>query len=174
MTEQNTEDFFILGKIVNKQGLRGDVRILPDTDDIGQFSEIKRLWIGSDIKGSKPVEYNIERVRYHRNLVIVKFKGVDDANAAEAMRDKIVCLAHDEKPPLSVDEYYFKDLVGMDVETTDGEHLGKITDITRTGANDVYTVGDGLMIPAIKQCIKSVDVAQRRMIVELLEGLREL
>ena len=171
----NMDDIFQIGKIVNTQGLKGEVRVFPTTDDVHRFDMLKTVFM----RGKQGVrEIGIERVRHQKNLVIVKFAGIDDINAAETLRGCELVVPRAEALPLAEDEYYHKDLMGMMVVTTDGEELGAIADILVTGANDVYVVsnngGGQLLIPAIRQCIITVDKDARVMTVALLEGLREL
>ena len=169
------EDIFQIGKIVNTQGLKGDVRVFPTTDDVHRFDAMKTVML-RDRNGLR--EIGVERVRHQKNLVIVKFAGIDDINVAETLRGCELVVPRAEALPLGDDEYYHKDLLGMSVVTTAGEALGTLADILVTGANDVYVVSNeccaDLLIPAIKQCIINVDKNARTITVALLEGLREL
>lgn len=168
-------DYFEIGKIVNTQGVKGDVRVMPMTDDITRFELLKEV----DIKSKNEIKHlTIERVWYHKQFVILKFKEIHDMTAADKLRGGIIIIPPEQALPLNEDEFYIKDLYGMVVETVDGESLGEIADVLFTGANDVYSVknkqtGKEILIPAIKQCILKVDTANKKMIVALLEGLRE-
>ena len=171
----NLDDVFQIGKIVNTQGLKGEVRVFPTTDDVRRFDVLKKVWL----RGKNGVrEIGVERARHQKNLVILKFAGIDDINEAEKLRGCEIVVSRADATPLGVDEYYHKDLLDMAVVTTDGEDLGVLTDILVTGANDVYVVSKNdskdLLIPAIKQCIMNVDKDARVITVALLEGLREL
>ena len=121
-------------------------------------------------------EYEVENVRFHKQFVLLKLKGVDDMNTAETLKGTVVKITEDMAVPCEEDEYYIKDLYDMNVVTVDGEELGVISDVIFTGANDVYAVKDNngkeILIPAIKDCIVSVDVENNLMTVKLLEGLR--
>ena len=168
-----TEDYFEIGVIVNTQGVKGEVRIFPKTDNPKRFDSLKALYLKEQGK-----EYPLERVRYYKNLVIAKLLGIDDLNTAELLKGQTIIIPRELAMPLNDDEYYVADLVGLEVITTDGEALGILADVLFTGANDVYVVRkDGvkdLLLPAIKQCIVNTDIAGGRMVVRLLEGLREL
>lgn len=162
---------FEIGKIVNTQGIKGDVRVVATTDDIQRFKLIKTVTCTSK-NDTKKME--IESVRFHKQFVLLKFKGVDDMTSAEKLKNYIVKIEESEALPLEDDEYYIRDLYDMEVVTVDGEKLGIIKDIIFTGANDVYVVkteDKDVLIPAIKQCIKNVNVKENVMTIELLNGL---
>lgn len=169
-------DYFEIGKIVNTQGVKGDVRVMPMTDDAARFELLKAV----QIKYKNEIKHlTIERVWYHKQFVILKFSEISDRTAADGLRDGIIIVPPEQALPLDENEFYIKHLYGMAVETTDGETLGEIADVIFTGANDVYSVknkqtNEEILIPAIKQCIVKVDTAGKKMVVKLLEGLRGL
>ncbi len=164
--------YFEIGKIVNTQGVKGDVRVLPTT-----FNE-KRFELLSEVElvlknGTRTLE--IEKVWYHKQFVILKLKGIDDMDAGEKLKNTIIRISAENALPLEENEYYIQDLYGMKVVTVDGEELGSLKDIIETGANDVYVVKNSdteILIPAIKQCIINVNINEKTMTVKLLEGLR--
>ena len=165
-------DYFVIGKIVNTQGIKGDVRVLPTTDDVNRFKKLKEINI---FKGKELVSYEIENVRFHKQFVLLKLKGIDSINDAEPLKNCEIKISKDLAIPCEKDEYYISDLYGMTVVTEDNENLGTIEDIIFTGANDVYVVkkdDSQILIPAIKKCILNVDVKEKTMTVHLLEGLR--
>ena len=169
------DDFFQIGKIVNTQGLKGDVRVFPTTDDTRRFDTLETV----TLRGKRGLtEYAVEKVRYQKNLVILKLAGIDSIEQAEKLRGDELVVTRENALPLDADEYYVKDLEGMTVVTEEGENLGILADILVTGANDVYVVrpaeGKDLLIPAIKQCVLRVDYDAKVMTVSLLEGLRDL
>lgn len=175
-----TEDYFKIGDIVNVHGLRGEIKVMPTTDDPNRFNALDELdiYFGSDSK-----IYPIEKVRPHKNLIAIKLAGVDDRNAAEKLVRGIIKVPRSKALPLDEDEYYQKDLLDMVVVTDTGEELGQLVQIIETGANDVYVVrppgspgekNKDLLIPAIKECILSVSVSEKTMTVHLMEGLLEL
>jgi len=175
-------DYFKIGTIVKTQGLRGEVRVFPTTDEPSRFELLKSVQLFWDKKSAENSVYNIEKVRFHKNAVIIKFNGVDDCNAAEQLVGANIKILRKNALPLEEDEYYQADLLDLPVFTETGENLGTITKILQTGANDVYIVSNpnskDLLIPAIKSCILSVKIAENsedsKMIVHLLDGLREL
>jgi 16S rRNA processing protein RimM len=167
------QEYFEIGKIVNTHGLRGDIKIYPTTDDVKRFEKLSELTI--KLNGKEKRE-KIERLWYHKNMVMMKLVGVDDANAAAQLKSAVIIVPRAEALPLGNDEYYLSDLLGLAVNTQEGEALGTIADVLFTGASDVYIVRrDGvkdILIPAIKDCILNVDIEKKEMTVKLLEGLR--
>ncbi len=168
-------EFFEIGKIVNTQGIKGDVRILPTTDEPERFSKLKTVLLDN---GKFKKEYNIERVWFHKNFVIIKFKEIEDMTAAERLKGLSVKIERKDALPLKEDEYYISDLYDMEVYTEEEEYLGTIKDILFTSSNDVYVVENpdaeknkSILLPAIKECIKKVSVAENKMIVHIMEGL---
>ncbi len=167
------ENYFEIGKIAGTHGLKGTLRVFPTTEDPSRFELLKQLIIEN--KGEKKT-FHIEKIGYHKKFVLVTVKELKDINEAELYKGATILIPEEEALPLEENEYYMRDLYGLTVLTESGEELGILTDIFETGANDVYAVKKegqkDLLIPAIKQCILSVDIANKKMVVKLLEGLR--
>ena len=165
-------DYFEIGKIVNTVGIGGEIKIYPTTDDLKRFDLLNEIRI---ILRDDVFEKRIERVRYHKNLVMMKLAGVDDVSTADGLRGGVIVVERASALPLADNEYYLKDLVGLTVAERDGNVLGVLADVIFTGANDVYVVKRGgdkdLLIPAIAECILDVDLKDKLMVVHLLEGL---
>jgi len=120
------------------------------------------------------VAYAVERCRWHRGKAYIRLSGIDSATAAEALRQRFLEVPEEELKPLSEGEYYQFQIVGLDVRTTEGQPLGKVTQILSTASNDVFVVrGEGgeLLIPALEDVIKAIDLDGGWMEVELVEGL---
>lgn len=169
------ENMFTVGKIVNTHGLKGEVKVVPTTDDPKRFGKLKEIYI----EQRERVLYKVESVRYHKNFVLIKFEGIDTIEAAELFKNASLKIDRKDSLPLADDEYYMSDLYNIEVETEEGRMLGELIDIIYTGSNDVYVIKNKdtqkeLLIPAIKQVIKKVDLEQKRMVVKLLEGLEDL
>jgi len=166
------EDYFTIGKIVNTVGVKGELKIFPTTDDPKRFDLLETVCI--QLRGDE-ITKKIQKVRYHRNLVMLTLDGVDSVEAADALRGGIITISRVDALPLDDNEYYLQDLVGMSVLTDCGSVLGTIGDVIFTAANDVYVVRrvnqKDLLIPAIEQCILNVDVAAKQMVVRLLENM---
>lgn len=164
------ENYFEIGKIVNTQGVRGEVRILPSTDDIKRFEKLKDITI---YKNDKTQTLEIENIRYHKNFVICKFKNIDTMDDGEKLRNYVIRITDEQAIPLEEDEYFIRDLIGIEVFENNIK-LGEIYDVILTGANDVYAVktdDKDILIPAIKQCILNIDMKNKKMEVKLLKGL---
>ncbi len=162
---------FEIGKIVNTQGIKGVVRVIPMTDDIKRFELLKSVFVC----GKTEEVYEIESVGYHKQFVLLKFKGVDDMTEAELkLKNKLLKIDDSDALPLEEDEHYIRDIMGCVVETVEGEVLGEVKDILFTGANDVYVVdhnGKEILIPATKNCVQNIDTANKKITIVLLKGL---
>lgn len=169
------EDLLQVGVITSTHGIKGEVKVFPTTDDLNRFKKLKTVILDT---GKEKLDMEITSVKFFKNMVILKFKGIDDINDVEKYRQKSLFVTRENAVKLQQGEYFVADLFGMAVVTEDEEELGEITDILQTGANDVYVVEDKnkkeILIPAIKECILSVDMEQRIMKVHLLEGLRDM
>ena len=167
------ERYFEIGKIAGTHGLKGTLRVFPTTEDPSRFELLKQFIVEN--RGKKET-FHIEKITYHKKFVLVTVKELKDINEAECYKGATIWIPEQEALPLEENEYYMRDLYGLTVITQEGEELGILTDIYETGANDVYAVkkeGEkDLLIPAIKQCILSVDIVNKKMVVKLLEGLR--
>ena len=166
------EEYFEIGQIVNTSGLKGILKIKPFTDDIKKFSNLKTIYIKTK---SGLTEFKIEQVRYVKNMVMLKLAGIDTVEEAEKYRNLYIKILRDQEEELEEGSYYVVDILGCKVNTDANQELGKIVDVFQTGSNDVYVVkdeqGKQILLPAIKQVIKNVDVKNKIIIVHLLEGL---
>ncbi len=161
-----------IGKIVNTHGLKGELRVVPYTDDPSRFELLKQVEV---IKKNDILKYEIQRVKYQKSFILLKLADVDTIEAAEKLKDTVIRIPYEMGLPLEEDEYFIGDLYDIRVETEQGEFLGEISDIIFTGANDVYVVSKtgskDILLPALKSCILKVDIANNIMIVKLPEGL---
>lgn len=165
-------NYFVIGKIVNTQGIKGEIRAIPFTDDINRFKLLKEVFLQ---KKEELALFQIETVRFHKQFVLLKFKGIDSMNDAEKLKNLEIKIPEELAIPCEKDEYYIRDLYGLTVFEQNGENLGILEDIIFTGANDVYVIKKDdiqILIPAIKKCILNVNIKEKTMIVKLLEGLR--
>lgn len=164
-----------VGVITKTHGIRGEVKVYPTTDDPERFEALSEVTLQ---QGKQRKKLSIESVRYFKNLVILKFKGIDNINDVEAYKGAELYIPREEGEALSEDEYYIADIIGLTVVTDAGEQLGVVKDVLETGANDVYVIQrDGkkdLLLPAIKDCVQDVDVEAGRMTVHVMDGLLDL
>ena len=162
-----------IGLILDAFGIRGEVKILSLNDEPERFINLESLLIASP-DGSQTVIYKIEKVRIHKGHALVKFKGIDSRTDAEALKSRYVSLLDGDSTAAENSKVERKLLIGLEVRTVRGDRLGVIEEVILTGANDVYEVRDGnktVLIPAISDVIKSVDLEARMMVVEPLPGL---
>lgn len=161
-----------VGVITATHGLKGEVKVFPTTDDPNRFRRLKEVILDT---GREERVLEIEGVKFFKQMVILKFKGFDDIGDVEKFRRGTLFVTRENAVKLKKNEYFIADLIGMQVENEDGSELGTLQDVISTGANDVYDVrlsdGRQLLIPAIRECILSVDVEEGRMRVHLLDGL---
>ena len=161
-----------IGQIVNTFGIKGEVKVKPFTDDIKRFDKLKKINI--EQKNNKK-EYEIENIKYHKDMVILKLKGIDQIEQAELLRNSYLKINRNEEVPLEENTYYIVDLLGLSVYTEEGILLGILDDIYNTGSNDIYVVKDELgkqtLLPAIQDVIKKIDIENQKIIVHLMKGL---
>lgn len=185
-----------IGKIVNAVGLKGEVKVYSYAGENDRFEKLDRIIAGSSQSGSgqsggsqsggakraackKPqsdMEFEIEKVRYQKNMVILKLRGVDDRNQAEALKDMDVFITEDDLEELPDDTFYVRDLIGCQVvDINDGKKLGVVSDLIQNSAQDIYQIdlaeGGQALIPAVEQFIKNVDIENKTITVSLIPGL---
>ena len=169
------EDLLQVGIITSTHGVRGEVKVYPTTDDPRRFRRLKEVVLDT---GREKLNLEIEGVKFFKQFVILKFKGLDNINDIEKYRQKSLYVTRKNAVRLQRDEYFIADLIGLKVQDEDGTELGTVKAVIETGANDVYEVemadGRSLLLPAIKQCILNVDVENGMMQVHVLEGLLDL
>lgn len=162
-----------IGQIVNTFGIKGMVKIKPFTDDTEKrFDNLKKVYIQN--KNTRK-EYEIEEVKYHKEMVLIKFKGIENPEDANLLRNCYLVVDRDEEEPLEEGTYYIVDMIGLEVYTDEGEKLGILDDVFNSGSSDIYVVknelGKQILLPAIEDVIKNIDMEQRKMIVHLIPGL---
>lgn len=166
------EDMLKVGVITSTHGVRGEVKVFPTTDDPVRFKRLKKVMLDT---GKETIPLEVQGVRYFKQFVILKFKGIDNINDIEKYKKCPLLVSREDAVPLEEDEYFIADMIGMEVVTEDGEGFGTLKDVLQTGANDVYVVtnirGEEILLPAIKECILKVDIKSRKMIVHLMDGL---
>ena len=152
-----------IGQIVNTFGIKGELKINPFTDDINRFDELKSIFV---VKNKELIPYEIETVRYHKNMVILKLKGINSMNEAEKLKGLYIKIDRKYAKKLPKGTYFIADLIGLEVYDEN---------IYNTGANDIYVVknnlGKQILLPGIPQVIKKVDLENKKIVVHLLNGL---
>lgn len=161
-----------VGQIVNTFGIKGFVKIYPYVDDIQRFDDLKKVYIKMK---KQETELEIEEVKYQKNMVLVKFKGVETVEQAELLRNAYVEIDRADSILLEEGQYFIADLLGLEVFLDTGEKLGILDDIFNTGSNDIYVVknelGKQFLLPYIDEVVKNIDLENGKIIVHLIEGL---
>ena len=166
------EQMFQVGVISSTHGVRGEVKVYPTTDDVKRFKKLKEVILDT---GREQKLLEIETVKFFKQFVILKFKGIDSINDIEKYKGKSLLVDREHAVKLKKDEYFIADMIGMRVVTEDGQAFGTLKEVIETGANDVYIIDTKehgeVLVPAIKQCILDVDIEDSTMRIHLLEGL---
>ena len=166
-------NYLEIGQIVNTQGLKGEVRIYPFTNDMKRFDDLKKIYV--DIDNNK-IKLFIENIRYYKNLVIAKFKNIDDINLVEQYKGKYVFIDEEDKLDLPENTYYISDILHSKV-IYNNEVLGILVDIYNVQSNDVYVIKNNnnkqIVIPANENIIQSIDINKKEIIIDNIEGYYE-
>ena len=169
------EELLQVGVITSTHGVRGEVKVFPTTDDPNRFKSLKHVLLDT---GREKKSLEVQGVKFFKQFVILKFKGIDNINDIERYKRCPLLVERKDAVELEEDEYFIADMIGIEVVTEDDKPFGTLKDVMETGANDVYEVemadGKSLLLPAIKQCILNVDVENGTMQVHVLEGLLDL
>lgn len=167
-------EYYQVGKIVNTHGIRGELKVLPITDFPEQrFKKGSKLYIEQDHQD--PIEVTVKNARDQKTFLLVTLVGYEDINKVEQFKNHELLVSEADQQALDDGRYYYHDIIGLDVQTADGESIGKIKEILSPGANDVWVVKragqDDLLLPVIDDVIKNVDLESHLVVVELMEGM---
>ena len=166
------EDMFRVGVIANTHGIRGEVKVYPTTDDVTRYKKLKEVLLDT---GKEYKTLEIASTRFFKNLVIVKFKGIDNINDIERYKRCPLLVERKDAVELEEDEYFIADMIGIEVVTEDDKPFGTLKDVMETGANDVYVIDTDehgeVLVPAIRECILDVDIENHKMKIHLMDGL---
>jgi len=176
-----------VGVITSPHGVHGEVNVFPTTDDAQRFRRLKKVYIcdkrdgthrhklDTGAKNNTEFICEIEGVKFFKNMVILKFAGINDRNEIEKFRQCDLLIDREDAEPLGEDEYFICDLIGLDIVDEDGTKIGVLKDVMTSAANDVYVVektdGKELLIPAIRDCILETNLDKHTIKVHLLPGL---
>ena len=168
------EKLLRVGVIATTHGVRGEVKVFPTTDDPQRFKKLKNVILDD---GKQQLDLEITSVKFFKNLVILKFKGLDNMNDVEKFKQADLLVTRENAVKLEPGEYFIADLIGLAGVSDEGEDLGELTDVIQTGANDVYVftkMGEpDLLVPKIPDCVKEIDLEKGTVLVHLLPGLRD-
>lgn len=166
-------DYTIVGKIINSHGIKGEVKVYPLTDDINRFNDLNEAYIGDD-----KILVNIERVRYHKGVVILKLKEFDDINDILKYKESYLFISDEDRIVLPDDHYFIFELVGCNVVDTNNNMIGVIKDVLQGYSNDVYLIKDKdtskeILMPAVKEFIKQINIDDKIIVIDPIEGMIE-
>ncbi len=166
-------EYTIIGKIINTHGIKGEVKVFPLTTSIDRFDYLKTAYIGE-----KKLKVELEKVKYHKNLAILKFKEYNDINEILALKDNFIYVDEEGIVVLPKNHFFIYDLLESQVFDLESNLIGTIVDVIQGPSNDVYVVKSigkdkDYLIPAVKQFIINVNVADKKVIVNPIEGMIE-
>ena len=168
------EDLLTVGIITTEHGVHGEVKVYPTTDDVKRFKKCKEL-ILDDKKNQRRVK--LLSVKFFKQFVIIKFEGIDTMDDALKLKNASLLVTRDMAVKCEKDEYFIADLIGLKVFDEDNNLIGIVSEVYQTGANDVYEIekedSKKVLVPAIKDCIKNVDIKEGKMTIHVMEGLFE-
>ena len=172
------ETHFRIGIFSSTHGIRGEIKVYPTTDSPARFSRLKKVILETP---KERLDLEVEKARFFKGMVILKFKGIDSINDIERYKGASLLVAREDAVPLEEDSYYVADILGARVETDDGRFLGTLQQVMPTGANDVFVVKDAetpgakeYLLPNIKACVLAVRPEEGRITVHMMPGLEEL
>lgn len=163
-----------VGKIVNTHSLKGEVKVISSTDfEEERFKKGSKLLI---TRGNQLIrEVVVQSYRNHKNFLLVKFEGIDSVEEAEKLKNLQIKIDSDEVGELEENEFYFHQIIGCEVFDENDKNLGEIIDILTPGANDVWVIkgeeGKEILIPYIEDVVKQIDITNKKVNIEVMEGL---
>lgn len=165
-------EYFEIGQVSNTHGLKGELKVRPYTENAKRFEKIKKVLIKK--KENDFEEYEVQSVRYQKDVVLLKLKGIDDIDAAERLKSQSLIIPREAAKKLEEDEFFIADLIGCSVYEKE-EKIGELVDIFTAGAADVYVIKregkNDLLLPALKSIVKKIDVENQKIDVEIPRGL---
>jgi 16S rRNA processing protein RimM len=166
------EERISIGKILAPHGVKGEVKVMPLTDFPKRFTKMKSVWVDTHASF-----LDMESVRFQNEIILIKFAGINTRDAGEALKGSLLQVSREEVVPLPPGHYYHFQIVGLTVVNQQGEKIGCIKEILETGAHDIYVVkreeSNDLLVPALKQIVREIDLPAGRMVVDLPPGLDE-
>lgn len=153
-----SEDKIIVGKIGAARGLDGTLKIIPLTDFEGRFDGLEKIFVGDKL-------FDVEEVKHISGQIFIKFAGVDSREDARALTNKFLTVDRKDAAPLADGEFYTFDIIGCEVFDGD-KKLGTVTDVLKTGSNDVFEIDGKTLIPALKSVVHSIDIASKKILVD--------
>jgi len=170
------EELITVGKITKNQGNKGELRVTPFTDDLRRFELLDKVILVSPDK-TEQIEKAVEDIWLHKKFVILKLVGIDDIGEALKYRNYIVKIQQEELLPLAEDEFYVDQIIDATVILPKGKELGKVINIVDTGGTDILIIEGSdkeFMIPMSKQYIKKIDIEEKMIYIDPVQGILDL
>ena len=168
----NMNDFIRVGVISSTHGIRGEVKVFPTTDDVNRFKNLKKVFLDTQ---KDQLELEIEGVKFFKQFVILKFKGIDNINDVEKYKGNDILINRKDAVTLKENEYFIFELIGCTVVTDEGQELGILSEVLSTGANDVYVVTTAdkkeILLPYTEECILNIDIENKKIKAHIIPGL---
>lgn len=166
-------EYIIVGKIINSHGIKGEVKVYPLTDNLDRFNDLKNAYIGEE-----KIKLQLEKVKYHKNLAIIKFKEYSDINEILKFKDEFIYVDDEEKVILPKDHFFIHDLLKSQVFDTESKLIGTLVDILQGPSNDVYVIKNieenkEYLIPAVKHFVIDVNIIDKKIVINPIEGMIE-
>ncbi|HZH93240.1 MAG TPA: ribosome maturation factor RimM [Tissierellaceae bacterium] len=165
-------EYTVIGKLTGTHGIKGDLKVFPLTDSTERFFELEKAYVGEN-----KIKVHVSGVKLHKGMVLLRFKGLEDINKVLDFKDEYLYVDEEDKVRLPENHYFISDLVGCRVYDKSETFIGELTDVIQNSANDVYVVtsdtGKEYLIPAVEAFIASVDVVEKIIIVDPIEGMIE-
>lgn len=169
------EKWFNVGKIVNTHGIKGEVRVISRTDFADERYKVGNTLFLFQASNDAPLKLKITSHRKHKNFDLLTFEGFYNVNQVEAFKEGVLKVPESYLSDLEDGEYYYHEIIGCKVSTTAGEEIGTIREILTPGANDVWVIqakkGKDILIPYIEDVVKEINIEEKTIIIELMEGL---
>jgi len=168
------KDLVPIGKVTKPHGIRGKIKVAYYGEDFSRFPLYRNVYIEN--RFGRPKAYEILEAISQPPGIILQLKGIEKIEEAKPLAGKEILVRKEVLPDLPEGEYYWIEILGMEVQTEEGQKIGKVKEIFPTGANDVYVVeaeGAEILLPATEEVIRSVDSEKRVIKVQWSEGLGE-
>ncbi len=163
-----------IGKITKPKGVKGEIRVIPLTDNLLRFRQLDEIAVIDD--SGESLTYEVESLVVTGKTILLKLKGVDSRNQAEEFRGKEIVIDKVQIFPLDKGDYYIFQIIGLEAFDENGEYLGEIVDVLKNPGNDVFILRrqeKEYLIPAVKEIVKNVDLKDRKIVINCIEGLIE-
>ena len=165
-------EYFQIGRIVNTHGIKGELKVVPLTNNPERFEKLESVLLD---RNNNLEKHKIDGIKYLKGFVVLKLEGVDTIEDAQAFKGVFILVDRKNAVKLPKDSFFICDLIGSEVRNVEGMILGKLTDILSTGGNDVFVIkgenGSELLLPALKSVFRKVSTEERTITVEVPEGL---